>query len=211
MPPKMMKRKTIKKMVKKRVVEAIEEYEETRANLDNSRGSGLVNTRGVVAPNVQGCTHKTFMNGKPHPFNETKGVVGLRRWIEKIVHIPLSNGKILEIQGERLKKDPKLLSCIKSDEKPEDIRIVCDFPKVFLDDLSGLPLTILDLLKKENLYAKFSNCEFWLQEIQFIGHVVNRDGIHMDLCKVEAVKNWKTQGLPLVREIDLIPDALPVV
>ncbi|GJW79683.1 putative reverse transcriptase domain-containing protein [Tanacetum coccineum] len=52
--------------------------------------------------------------------------------------------------------------------------------------------TILDLLQKEKLYAKFSKCEFWLQEVQFLGHVVNRDGIHMDPSKVESVKNWKT-------------------
>ncbi|GKE62264.1 putative reverse transcriptase domain-containing protein [Tanacetum coccineum] len=52
--------------------------------------------------------------------------------------------------------------------------------------------TILDLLKKEKLYAKFSKCEFWLQEVQFLGHVVNRDGIHVDPSKVEYVKNWKT-------------------
>ncbi|GJY37225.1 reverse transcriptase domain-containing protein [Tanacetum coccineum] len=51
---------------------------------------------------------------------------------------------------------------------------------------------ILDLLKKEKLYAKFSKCEFWLQEVQFLGHVVNHDGIHVDPSKVESVKNWKT-------------------
>ncbi|GJS70907.1 putative reverse transcriptase domain-containing protein [Tanacetum coccineum] len=43
--------------------------------------------------------------------------------------------------------------------------------------------TVLDLLKKENLYAKFSKCEFWLKEVQFLGHVVNRDGIHVDPSK----------------------------
>ncbi|GJS96037.1 putative reverse transcriptase domain-containing protein [Tanacetum coccineum] len=52
--------------------------------------------------------------------------------------------------------------------------------------------TILDLLKKEKLYAKFSKCEFWLKEVQFLGHVVNHDGIHVDPSKVESVKNWKT-------------------
>ncbi|GJV20955.1 reverse transcriptase domain-containing protein [Tanacetum coccineum] len=51
---------------------------------------------------------------------------------------------------------------------------------------------ILDLLKKEKLYAKFSKCEFWLKEVQFLGHVVNRDGIQVDPSKVESVKNWKT-------------------
>ncbi|GJX44354.1 putative reverse transcriptase domain-containing protein [Tanacetum coccineum] len=52
--------------------------------------------------------------------------------------------------------------------------------------------TILDLLKKEKLYAKLSKCEFWLKEVQFLGHVVNHDGIHVNPSKVESVKNWKT-------------------
>ncbi|GKA25947.1 putative reverse transcriptase domain-containing protein, partial [Tanacetum coccineum] len=42
---------------------------------------------------------------------------------------------------------------------------------------------ILDLLKKQKLYTKFSKCEFWLQEVQFLGHVVNRAGIHVDPSK----------------------------
>nr|GEX62863.1 putative reverse transcriptase domain-containing protein [Tanacetum cinerariifolium] len=225
---------------------------------------------------------------------------------EKIICIPLPNGEILEVQGEKPKKDPRLLSCIKVDEKNlEHIRILCDFPEVFPDDLSGLPpvreiefridlipgalpvvklpyrlapikmielsnqlkelqekgfirlshspwgapvlfvkkkdgalrmcidyrelnklnimnryplprindfltnykahaeeehevylKTILDLLKKEKLYANFSKCEFWLQEVQFLGYVVNQDGIHMELSKVELVKNWKTLESP---------------
>nr|GEX18672.1 hypothetical protein [Tanacetum cinerariifolium] len=272
---------------------------------------------------------------------------------EKIVRIPLSNGEILEIQGERLEKDPKSLSCIKADEKRlDDIRTVRDFPEVFSNDLTGLPpmheieiridlipgtlpvvkspyhlapskmlelsnqlkelqekcfirpshspwgapvliddlfdelqgaccfskidlrsryhrlsvreegipktafrtryghfeftvmpfrltnapavfmdlmnracklyldifvivftddiliyskseeeheahlKTFLDLLKEEKLYAKFSKCEFWLKEVQFLGHVVNRDGIHVDPNKVESIKNWKTLESP---------------
>ncbi|GKF76927.1 putative reverse transcriptase domain-containing protein, partial [Tanacetum coccineum] len=43
--------------------------------------------------------------------------------------------------------------------------------------------TILDLLEKEKLYANFYKCEFWLKEVQFLGHVVNRDGVHMDPSK----------------------------
>ncbi|GJV56579.1 putative reverse transcriptase domain-containing protein [Tanacetum coccineum] len=59
---------------------------------------------------------------------------------KKIVGNPLPNREILEIQGGRPEKDPKLLSWIKADDKkPEDIRIVRDFPEVFLDNLSGLP------------------------------------------------------------------------
>ncbi|GJU48057.1 hypothetical protein Tco_1217612 [Tanacetum coccineum] len=59
---------------------------------------------------------------------------------ENIVHTPLSNGEILEVQGERPEKDPGSLVCIKADEKKlDDIRVVRDFPEVFPDDLSGLP------------------------------------------------------------------------
>ncbi|GJU94523.1 putative reverse transcriptase domain-containing protein [Tanacetum coccineum] len=50
---------------------------------------------------------------------------------------------------------------------------------------------VLELLKKEKLFVKFSKCEFWLQEVHFLGHVVNSNGIHMDPSKIEAVKNWK--------------------
>ncbi|GKA30723.1 putative reverse transcriptase domain-containing protein [Tanacetum coccineum] len=161
---------------------------------------------------------------------------------EKIVHIPLPNGEILKVQGERPEKDLGSLAYIKADEKKlDDIRVVHGFPEVFPDDLLGLPherevefridlipgaspvvrspyreqtsdykepltlspevmtcmnqykseeehevhlKTILDLLKKEKLYAKFSKCEFWLQEVQFLGHVVNRDGIHVDPSKI---------------------------
>ncbi|GJW83737.1 putative reverse transcriptase domain-containing protein [Tanacetum coccineum] len=45
---------------------------------------------------------------------------------------------------------------------------------------------VLELLKKEKLYAKFSKCEFWLQEVHFLGHVVNQNGIHVDPSKIEA-------------------------
>ncbi|GJX59081.1 hypothetical protein Tco_0290471 [Tanacetum coccineum] len=50
---------------------------------------------------------------------------------------------------------------------------------------------VLELLKKEKLFVKFSKCELWLQEFHFLGHVVNSNGIHVDPSKIEAVKNWK--------------------
>nr|GEW14236.1 hypothetical protein [Tanacetum cinerariifolium] len=50
---------------------------------------------------------------------------------------------------------------------------------------------ILELLKKEKLYAKFSKCEFWLQEVQFLRHVINGDSLHVDSSEIEAVKNWE--------------------
>ncbi|KAI3776024.1 hypothetical protein L1987_45784 [Smallanthus sonchifolius] len=55
---------------------------------------------------------------------------------------------------------------------------------------------VLDLLKKEQLYAKFSNCEFWLKEVQFLGHIVNDKGIHVNPVKIETVKNWNAPKTP---------------
>nr|GEY53442.1 hypothetical protein [Tanacetum cinerariifolium] len=199
---------------------------------------------------------------------------------EKVVRIPLLNGKVLRVVGERPKEKARLLISVKiSNKYQEEIIVVRVFPEVFLDDLSGLPpvreieelnkLTVknhyplpriddlfdqlqgsqffskidlrsgyhqlrvheddipktafrtryrhfkfaampfddiliysktqeehvehlrivLEFLKKEKLYAKFSKCEFWLREVQFLGHVINGSGIHVDPSKIEVVKN----------------------
>ncbi|GKA55267.1 putative reverse transcriptase domain-containing protein [Tanacetum coccineum] len=67
--------------------------------------------------------------------------------------------------------------------------------RVHEDDILKTSL-VLELLKKEKLYAKFFNCEFWLQEVQFLGHVVNHNIIHVDPSKIEAVNNWKAPTIP---------------
>ncbi|GJU95611.1 putative reverse transcriptase domain-containing protein [Tanacetum coccineum] len=55
---------------------------------------------------------------------------------------------------------------------------------------------ILDLLKKEKLYAKFLKCDFWLEFVQFLGHVINHEGVYVDPAKLEAIKNGPTQTSP---------------
>ncbi|GKA95102.1 putative reverse transcriptase domain-containing protein [Tanacetum coccineum] len=60
----------------------------------------------------------------------------------------------------------------------------------------------LELLKKEKLYAKFSKCEFWLQEVHFLSHVVNQNGIHVDPTKIVAVKNWKAPTTPKTKKYE---------
>ncbi|GJW24069.1 putative reverse transcriptase domain-containing protein [Tanacetum coccineum] len=176
---------------------------------------------------------------------------------EKLVRIPLLDGKVLRVIGEKPKeKIRQLMSDKATEKKQEEIMVVRDFPKVFLDNLSGLPPIreiefrielihgempvakspyrlapfkleelsrklkelqdkgfirpssspwgaptreehedhlglVLKVLKKGRLYGKFSKCEFWLQEVQFLGHVINGDGIHVDPSKIEAVKNWE--------------------
>jgi hypothetical protein len=41
------------------------------------------------------------------------------------------------------------------------------------------------------LYAKFSKCEFWIKEVQFLGHVVSPEGIMVDPSKLKVVMDWK--------------------
>ncbi|GKC55282.1 hypothetical protein Tco_1078027 [Tanacetum coccineum] len=111
----------------------------------------------------------------------------------------------------------------KSEKKRlEDVPIIRDFPKVFPEDLPGLPLTrqvefkidlmpgaapnkkeheehlkaILELLKKEELYAKFSKCEFWIPKVQFPSHVIDSQGIHVDPPKIKSIKDWASPKTP---------------
>jgi hypothetical protein len=49
---------------------------------------------------------------------------------------------------------------------------------------------VLETLKEHQLFAKFSKCEFWLEKVMFLGHVISRDGVSVDPAKVEAVLNW---------------------
>ncbi|GJY96238.1 putative reverse transcriptase domain-containing protein [Tanacetum coccineum] len=194
---------------------------------------------------------------------------------KKVVRIPLLDGKVLRVLGERPEEKARHLMGAKAKEqKQEEMVVVRDFPEVFSDELSGLPpireikfrielvpgaipvakspyrLTpsemeelsgqlkelqdkgfirpssspwgalalsrqvcdmiysktreehevhlrlVLELLKEEKLYAKFSKCEFWLREVQFLGHVINGDGIHVDPSKIEAFKNWEAPRTP---------------
>ncbi|GKC85077.1 putative reverse transcriptase domain-containing protein [Tanacetum coccineum] len=55
---------------------------------------------------------------------------------------------------------------------------------------------ILESLKKEKLYVKFSKCDFQISIVQFLGHVIDSQGIHIDPAKIKAVKNWASPTTP---------------
>ncbi|GJR48710.1 putative reverse transcriptase domain-containing protein [Tanacetum coccineum] len=59
---------------------------------------------------------------------------------------------------------------------------------------------ILELLKKEELYAKFSKCEFWIPKVQFLGHVIDNKGIHVDPAKIKSVKDWLSKDAKEIRQ-----------
>ncbi|GJV71230.1 putative reverse transcriptase domain-containing protein [Tanacetum coccineum] len=59
---------------------------------------------------------------------------------------------------------------------------------------------ILELLRKEKLYAKFSKCDFWIRIVQFLGHLIDSQGLHVDPAKIEVVKNWTSPTIPIEGE-----------
>ncbi|KAM2770237.1 hypothetical protein PS2_012905 [Malus domestica] len=50
---------------------------------------------------------------------------------------------------------------------------------------------VLKSLREHQLYAKFSKCQFWLDQVAFLGHVISAQGIRVDSQKVAAVENWE--------------------
>ena len=78
---------------------------------------------------------------------------------------------------------------------------VDQFVVVFIDDIlvysqdreshDAHLRVVSETLRKEQLYAKLSKCEFWLNEVSFLGHIVSKEGIRVDPKKIEVVVEWK--------------------
>nr|GEW84104.1 putative reverse transcriptase domain-containing protein [Tanacetum cinerariifolium] len=125
------------------------------------------------------------------------------------------------INSEGIHVDPAKIESIKdwvSPKSPTKIRQflglmnrVCKpyldkFVIVFIDDILTYSKdekeheehlkAIPELLKKEELYAKFSKCEFLIPKVQFLGHVIDSQEIHVDPAKIESVKNWASPKSP---------------
>ncbi|GJU31190.1 putative reverse transcriptase domain-containing protein [Tanacetum coccineum] len=149
---------------------------------------------------------------------------------EKVVRIPLLDGKVLRVLGEKPEEKRRLLMSAKARYKSqEEIIVVRYFPKVFPDDLSGLPLAReidfrIELIPGATPVAKspyrlapseLEELSGQLKELQdkgfirpssspwgapFLGHVINGNGIQVDPSKIEAVKNWKSPRTPSEQE-----------
>ncbi|GJW54284.1 putative reverse transcriptase domain-containing protein [Tanacetum coccineum] len=267
MPPRRFKKKSVRKIVEKRVAKAIEKYEKTRADSNNTGGSGSTNTGGTVVPEMHGCSYKTFMNGKPHSFKGTEGVVGLKRWFEKMeqvfeickcveddkVNVAMFTfeGHALTWVEQKCSQTLDLQMLNRSLEQRDDIeaynnrfhelalmchelvptekkkieRYVRGFPERIKGNItSSKPPNLHEAINMARELSEQSvhdisedkcpesqepaemegSWECYVEvenphrnpnvvtEVQFLGHVVNRDGIHVDPSKVESIKNWKT-------------------
>ncbi|GJZ59000.1 hypothetical protein Tco_0614816 [Tanacetum coccineum] len=59
-----------------------------------------------------------------------------------------------------------------------------------------MPFGLTNAPAKEELYAKFSKCEFWIPKVQFLRHVIDSKGIHVDPAKIESIKDWASPKSP---------------
>nr|GEY23458.1 putative reverse transcriptase domain-containing protein [Tanacetum cinerariifolium] len=111
------------------------------------------------------------------------------------------------IDSESIHDDPAKVESIKDWASPKtptfrrsfDAKREDKFVIVFIDNILIYSwnekeheehLLILEFLKKEELYAKFSKCDFWLSKVNFLGHVIDSESIHDDPAKVESIKDW---------------------
>ncbi|GJZ78055.1 hypothetical protein Tco_0642727 [Tanacetum coccineum] len=78
----------------------------------------------------------------------------------------------------------------------EDVPIVRDFPEDLLSIPPARQVEFQIDLVPEDLYAKFSKCEFWIPKVQFLGHVIDSKGIHVDPSKIESIKDWASPKSP---------------
>ena len=77
---------------------------------------------------------------------------------------------------------------------------------VFIDDILVYSKTkeqhmdhlreVLETLRREQLFAKFSKCEFWIEKVQFLGHIVDKNENMVDTAKIEAVQQWEIPKTP---------------
>ncbi|GJT86364.1 putative reverse transcriptase domain-containing protein [Tanacetum coccineum] len=86
----------------------------------------------------------------------------------------------------RVKIFPKLLS---ERVSIDDILIYSRYK----EELANHLRIILELLKKEKLYVKFSKCDFWISIVQFLGHLIDSQGLHVDPAKIEAIAKSLTE------------------
>ncbi|GKA90164.1 putative reverse transcriptase domain-containing protein [Tanacetum coccineum] len=111
---------------------------------------------------------------------------------EKVVRIPLLDSKVLRVLGERPEEKERLLMSVKaSDKRQKEIVVIELIPGAVSIAKSPYRLAPTEL---EELSGQLK--ELQDKEVQFLGHVINGNGIHIDPRKIEAIKNWKAPRTP---------------
>nr|GEW07054.1 putative reverse transcriptase domain-containing protein [Tanacetum cinerariifolium] len=109
---------------------------------------------------------------------------------EKVVRILLIDGKVLRVLGENPKEKMRQFMSVKAKEKEQEkIVVVRDLPK----ELSG---QLKELQDKGFIRPSSSPWGASLREVQFLGHMINSDGIHVDPSKIKVIKNWEAPRTP---------------
>ncbi|XP_073049465.1 uncharacterized protein [Primulina eburnea] len=133
------------------------------------------------------CVEKTvrFLTDDGHESNEFVG-------LGSSLSIPL----ISCLQATKLlnKGCPGFLALVSdvnrdSNVQIQNIDVVQEYPDVFADDVSGLPPD-RETLREKELYAKLKKCEFLLEQVAFLGHIVSKEGIAVDPSKIESIRQW---------------------
>nr|GEY48665.1 hypothetical protein [Tanacetum cinerariifolium] len=205
MPPKRsstseestMSQAAIRKLVADSIAAALETQTTLMAEADNS-------IREI--PVAKRENYKEFISCQPFYFNEElPGLPPVRQVEFQINLIP---------RAAPVARAPYRLAPLEMQELSNQLQELADrgfirpnkFVIVFIDDIliysrnkkqHANHLRIhLELLRKEKLYAKFSKCDFWIRTMQFLGHLIDSQGLHVDPAKIEAVKNWAYPTTP---------------
>nr|GEY40003.1 hypothetical protein [Tanacetum cinerariifolium] len=166
-----------------------------------TRGNGKESSRdgNVRDDNKRSRAGRAFASTtNPEPDNYSWG-----RVLSVVVLITIKQHARVRILLPNPEEKMRCLMCTKAEEqKLKDIVLVRNFPETKEEHETHLRL-ILELVKKKKLYVKYSKCGFWLQKVQFLRHVINDDGIHVDLKPMKILeqefKKLKRSRIPIVK------------
>ncbi|GJR89021.1 putative reverse transcriptase domain-containing protein [Tanacetum coccineum] len=196
--------------------------ENNRVLFDSGADRSFISISLASMLNIPSITIDTFYNLEMAGGNLSKYHAKIL-YDEKVVHIPI-NGETLIIRGYQVmekKSDEKRLKDIPvvkefPDIFPEDLSGLPPVRQVEFQidlipgvahvartpyrlspsEMQELSNQLQELTDQEKLYAKFSKCDLWIRIVQFLGHLIDNQGLHVDPAKIEAVKNWTSPTTP---------------